>query len=128
MSHFGYDFFNCMKSSIPLSNFIFQMDLVAEICINKSSCDCDIGSKKSTFLTTQGKFENQYFSNQRCEIVKKIIFAQPLHVFYSDELKNACYTNTDNLEIWAMLTSHSRKKMMTSSTFRFYDVIVMFIL
>ena len=28
-------FFNCIKRSSPLSNFTFQMDLVAEICINK---------------------------------------------------------------------------------------------
>ena len=65
-----------------------------------SSCDSDTGPQKINFLTTQAKFEGQYFSNRRCEIVKKIFFVQQFDVFYSDELKNAYYTNTSKFYLY----------------------------
>ena len=63
----GATTFHALKNSYP------QCDM--------SSYDGDIFPKKMNFLTMQAKFDDQYFSNQRYEIVKKLFLCNNLRYF-----------------------------------------------
>ena len=87
-----------------LSNQIYQEGKISQGKIHIQNVICPavimILALKNQLFDNTGKVWRPIFQQSEVWNSEKIIFVQQLHVFYSDELKNAYYTNTNEFYLY----------------------------